>query len=59
MLKYLLIGIIFTWVIDINARKMDIKFDNWERIICALLWPFALANFLVGYIKSRFFNKKK
>ena len=59
MLKYLLIGIIFTWIIDINARKMDIKFDNWERILCVLLWPFTLANFLVGYVKSRFFNKKK
>ena len=62
ILKYLLIGFIFTFIVDVicttykNHKSFrDIPEWGWkERIICIILWPIAAFIFLKAYFKTLF-----
>ena len=58
MMLYFIIGTVFTMLIDLAIIYTEEKrFNNLERIVCIILWPFAIANFIHGYLKSLFKDK--
>ena len=62
LVTYLLIGAIFTFLVDSATRTKIFKvtnktskyFSNTERIICILIWPITLSVFLYAFIKTYF-----
>jgi len=57
LLTYLMIGVITIALYDFTADKLDtdVRFNNKERIVVALIWPLALIMFVWTIIKI-FFN---
>ena len=57
LLTYLMIGVITIALYDFVADKLDtdVRFNNKERIVVALIWPLALIMFVWTIIKI-FFN---
>ena len=59
IISYLLMGCVFTILVDASIYYLEAeRLNNIERFVCILLWPFALANFVYGFIKEFFKNKK-
>ena len=59
IISYLLIGCVFTMLVDASIDYLKVeRMNNYERFVCVLLWPFASANFMYGFIKE-YFKKKK
>jgi len=59
IISYLLVGCVFSFIVDVSTNYLETKhLNNLERLVCALLWPLALANFLYGFLKEIFRNKK-
>ena len=65
ILNYFFIGVGFTFIIDLLLNVEDIKnhpividkpFSWGMRIMCVLLWPFAILVFLIAFVKQ-FFRK--
>jgi len=64
ILTYFFTGVIFTFLIDLligylcNLNKPsfahNMKWDNHQRILCVILWPFAMVWFFVAFFKSWF-----
>tara|TARA_Y100000592_G_C5214009_1_gene196279 strand:- start:318 stop:488 length:171 start_codon:yes stop_codon:yes gene_type:complete len=53
MLGYLLIGVTFTWFVDVTSYKNGVKFNAPLRVACVLAWPLGMLSFLWGYYKGR------
>jgi len=51
---YMVVGLVFLMIIESLGKyfKIDIEFDNKERIAVSLLWPLALIIFLFTLIKE-------
>ena len=63
ILTYLLIGIIFTFLVDLLINYLyylddplieDMQWNNLQRVLCILLWPFALAVFIITFLQKYF-----
>tara|TARA_B100001094_G_C17901850_1_gene656848 strand:- start:277 stop:462 length:186 start_codon:yes stop_codon:yes gene_type:complete len=58
VLTYLLIGVIFTFLIDLAIGYLnlteDMQWDNLQRFLCILLWPFALTIFVCAFLIKYF-----
>ena len=53
MLEYLLIGVAFTWFVDVTSYKNGVPLNVGLRIACVLVWPLGMLSFLWGYYKGR------
>jgi len=51
---YIVVGLVFLMIIESLGKyfKIDIEFDNKERIAVSLLWPLALIIFLFTLIRE-------
>jgi|2_EtaG_2_1085320.scaffolds.fasta_scaffold56977_2 hypothetical protein len=51
---YMVVGLVFLMIIESLGKyfKIDIEFDNKERIAVSLLWPLALIIFLFTLIRE-------
>ena len=65
ILNYLFIGVVFTFLIDGLVRimhknpliyKVIQNWGMWERFMCILIWPIAVATFCLAFFKE-FFRK--
>ena len=63
ILTYLLIGVIFTFFIDLLINYLyyldvplseDVEWNNFYRFLCILLWPFALIIFIGSFLRKYF-----
>ena len=63
ILTYLLIGVIFTFLVDLLINYLyyldvplieDMHWNNSQRVLCVLLWPFALAVFIITFLQKYF-----
>lgn len=52
MITYLLWGLLFTFTFDMILKGTDNQFNNSERIVFLVLWPFALIWFIFYVIKN-------
>lgn len=59
MLKYLIIGILTAFVLDLitEATNSEHRFNTPERIVIILLWPISIFVFVWEFLKA-FFTKK-
>jgi hypothetical protein len=58
IIKYLIIGVMFTFIVDTVSNWSNIKtFNTLERIACIVFWPITLPTFIVAFIKGYFKNK--
>ena len=56
---YLMIGTIFTFLIDISSNLAGGNtFNTLERMICIIIWPITMPLFIIAIIKE-FFKKNK
>ena len=56
---YLMIGTIFTFLIDISSNLVGSNtFNTLERMICIIIWPITMPLFIIAIIKE-FFKKNK
>ena len=60
ILTYLMVGIAFIALYDYICTKLEteLRFNNRERIIVALLWPIGLIMFIWSFVQV-FFNKSE
>ena len=64
ILTYLLIGVIFTFLVDLLIGFLtkinhpillnDFLWNNSQRMLCIILWPLAAVWFIIGFIKTWF-----
>jgi len=67
ILTYLFIGVVFTFLVDllivhltktnhlvITNNSLDLSWDNSQRVLCVILWPFAMVVFLIAFIRTWF-----
>ncbi len=53
VISYLVIGSMFTMLVDIGSvRYTDLRFNWAEKIACILVWPIALLAFIWGWFNS-------
>ena len=58
-MEYLAIGCVFTLFVDASIYYQKVEqMNNLERFVCILLWPFAVVNFIYGFIKGLFKQNK-
>lgn len=59
MLKYLIIGILTAFILDIitEATNSEHRFKTPERIVIILLWPISIFVFVLEFLKS-FFGRR-
>ncbi len=59
IISYLLIGCVFTMLVDASIDYLKVgRMNNYERFVCVMLWPFAMLNFVYGFLKE-YFRKRK
>tara|TARA_R110000796_G_scaffold77684_2_gene173581 strand:+ start:319 stop:501 length:183 start_codon:yes stop_codon:yes gene_type:complete len=58
IITYLILGTIFTMIVDICSYLFDVQtFNALERIICVVLWPITFTVFIYAAFKE-FFKRK-
>ena len=65
ILTYFFIGVIFTCLVDLSIDYFNktnrshllenLDWDNGQRVMCIIIWPFAMVVFILAFLKS-FFN---
>jgi hypothetical protein len=60
ILTYLMVGIVFIALYDYICIKLEteLRFNNRERVVVALLWPIGLMMFIWSFVQV-FFNKSE
>lgn len=55
ILLYLTIGVSITWLYDYILQKTqsDKQFDNLERLVVTLVWPFVVIYTIISITKSK------
>jgi hypothetical protein len=50
---YLLFGLAFSISVDLASSWLNTKsrFDNWEKLVIILIWPFSIVLLIKGFIK--------
>jgi predicted PurR-regulated permease PerM len=62
ILTYFFIGVVFTFLIEVLVSKLEEKnfpnfnnqiiWNNTQRLLCVILWPFGIVFFLVSFFRS-------
>jgi hypothetical protein len=57
IINYLVIGVIFSVLVEIASNYTKVKFDNLERFILIFIWPWVIINF-IWMVITGFYRKK-
>ena len=57
VINYLIIGFVFTLLVEMASRYTKIEFENVERFILIFIWPWVIINFIWMVITGQFRKK--
>jgi|TARA_B110000902_G_scaffold137790_1_gene159348 hypothetical protein len=57
VINYLVIGVVFTLLVEMASNYTKVKFENIERFILIFIWPWVIINFIWMVVTGQYRKK--
>tara|TARA_R110000737_G_scaffold324752_1_gene337774 strand:+ start:709 stop:888 length:180 start_codon:yes stop_codon:yes gene_type:complete len=57
VINYLVIGVVFTLLVEMASNYTKVKFENIERFILIFVWPWVIINFIWMVVTGQYRKK--